>query len=115
MNEEIINSTICNSNSIEDMMYVDSLIYLGKYWKKSKNLVNSPMIYILLLEVKNLNNEYLIHISYTTNLPERLKMLKYEYNCKLFFLEFKILNNIDECKCFNKLIKSNYPNLIENI
>lgn len=114
MNEEIINSTICTIHSPEDVSYIEKLIKLGEYFKMS-DLVNKtePMLYAFILETKNPLDQYIIHIGCTKNLLKRFKSLKYEYQCEIYFIGCKILDNIKEGLKFHSLIKEKNPTLIE--
>ena len=115
LNNDMIKSTICKYDCPNDVEYVKNLMRLGQYWQNIDYVdKQKPMLYIFLLNHKNDNNEYILHIDCTNNLTKKINKLENEYQCELFFIGCKTLKTLKQCKKFNDQIKNKYPDLIES-
>ena len=59
-------------------------------------------------------NRIICKIGYTFNIIDRIKSLRYEYDCKIYMIGFKTIHSENDEKEFHKTLKKLYPELVLN-
>ena len=101
-----------NYDNEKDKEYVDILIANHKNipWSKYDY---KHVLYAFILPLRTIHGDIIIKFGYTENIQDRIKSLMSEYKCPVYIVKIKIIKGERDEKRFHKILKSRYPELVE--
>lgn len=84
----------------------------------TKNIVpylEEPVLYIFIIDLPTKNHEIIIKPGYSADITTRMKSLRTEYKCDVFFLDMRFIKSERDEKRFHEAMKTKYPELIYSI
>lgn len=80
-----------------------------------KNIVpymEEPVLYLFIIDIPTPNHEIIIKPGYTADIVKRMKSLKDEYNCNVYFIDVRFIKSERDEKKFHETLKNKFHHLI---
>lgn len=97
-------------NNLEDRLYAKELIRSGSLFPIAKYM-DHHVLYSFIIKIPG--NSIIMKFGYSEDIVDRIKSLRCEYKCNVFFVRAKLINRRKDETRFHSLLKNKYPHLIK--